>query len=475
MKSILKQYKKSFCLISSKWNLLGKKPNPGLAAFDNEILYDVKTADQIDKKVTTSKLDNGITVVSETSTLPSDITMGICLNVGTRDEDSSTSGTLHSILTTYYKSFTHTNETINYGMVQMSGGRFNMGFNRENLWFKSSCLPHDTVDIFNMMSDCALEPRNFNTANVAKVKLPQSFKIQTSSKSHSDYTDTVFRAAFGNGGLGMPLYGNPKNYNNLDSYILQKFQMEKFSPEQMVVCGLGVENHGEFYELVQNKLSNLVYNSNQLERKPTQFNDNYVKLPTDSSTTQISLCLEAPNLHTQDIIYFYFLSILLGRVEVNHYDPLEQYKGRFYNNIYQKHSFINALEASNYHFTDSGMFMIRAVVNGNNVNQSLDLMSKEVASLEKITQAEFDGAQRNLKISISENLNVSYQRVEEYMKQQLTWDHVKAMDLLNEIDQLNLQGLKKALKKMRAGKLSVVIEGANVHQAYGHEKLKKMF
>lgn len=43
--------------------------------------------------------------------------MGILLNLGTRDETTKTSGALHSIFTTYYKSFAHTNETINYGMV----------------------------------------------------------------------------------------------------------------------------------------------------------------------------------------------------------------------------------------------------------------------------------------------------------------------------------------------------------------------
>ena len=49
----------------------------------------------------------------------------------------------------------------------MSGGEFRMGFNREHTWFRASCLGHDSVDLFNMMSDCALEPRNFNTVGVA--------------------------------------------------------------------------------------------------------------------------------------------------------------------------------------------------------------------------------------------------------------------------------------------------------------------
>lgn len=59
----------------------------------------------------------------------------------------------------------------------MSGGTFKMGFDRERSWFKASCLSHDVVDIFHMMSDCALEPRNFNTIGVAQTKLPLSHSL----------------------------------------------------------------------------------------------------------------------------------------------------------------------------------------------------------------------------------------------------------------------------------------------------------
>lgn len=42
----------------------------------------------------------------------------------------------------------------------MAGGDFTMDYNRESTYFKASCLSHDVVDIFNMVSDCALEPKS---------------------------------------------------------------------------------------------------------------------------------------------------------------------------------------------------------------------------------------------------------------------------------------------------------------------------
>lgn len=51
-------------------------------------------------------------------------------------------------------------------MLQMSGGEFEMDYDQENAYFKANCLSHDVVDIFNMMADCALEPRSVVAANV---------------------------------------------------------------------------------------------------------------------------------------------------------------------------------------------------------------------------------------------------------------------------------------------------------------------
>lgn len=144
-----------------------------------------------------------------------------------------------------------------------------MDFNRENIWYNASCLNHDAIDIFNMMSDCALEPRNFNSVSSAIKKLPLSLKSKLASNKWSEFSDLVFQSVYGNYGLGNALLGNEKNFKLLDSMTMQEFQLDHISPEKIVVCGIGVEHHGEFHELVESKLHNLYYNSNCVERKPS--------------------------------------------------------------------------------------------------------------------------------------------------------------------------------------------------------------
>jgi len=107
-----------------------------------------------------------LTVITEQTNYPSNVHMGILINVGTRDETAEHSGALLAIQNTYLKTLKHTNETINYGMIQMSGGETTMEYDEETMWYHSYCFEYDTLDMFRMLADCAFEPRSVLAANV---------------------------------------------------------------------------------------------------------------------------------------------------------------------------------------------------------------------------------------------------------------------------------------------------------------------
>jgi hypothetical protein len=87
-------------------------------------------------------------VLTESASLPDAVNIGIHLNAGTRDETHETSGACLAIQNTYLKTIKHTNETLNYGMMQMSGGHLKMNYDQEAMYFNASCIEYDTVDMF---------------------------------------------------------------------------------------------------------------------------------------------------------------------------------------------------------------------------------------------------------------------------------------------------------------------------------------
>lgn len=95
-----------------------------------------------------------------------------------------------------------------------------MDYNQENSYFRASCLAHDVVDIFNMVSDCALEPRSVVAASVGQNKNKDSQNLAKQLNHGEDMNNQLFRTAYGLRNLGMPLNGNPGNVDNLSAYVL---------------------------------------------------------------------------------------------------------------------------------------------------------------------------------------------------------------------------------------------------------------
>jgi mitochondrial-processing peptidase subunit alpha len=172
-KKLTEKVQNSFGLKNTIYNLLYKDnttdPNFIASRFDPRRPLEGHTGTtraEGENRVEISQLKNGITVLSESSAFPSNAHFGILLDVGTRDETTETSGALLSIKNTYYKTIINTNETINYGVIQMSGGNLNVEYDQESTYFSAKSLSQDGVDVFNVLADCALEPRSVVAAQV---------------------------------------------------------------------------------------------------------------------------------------------------------------------------------------------------------------------------------------------------------------------------------------------------------------------
>jgi hypothetical protein len=124
---------------------------------------------------------------------------------------------------TYLKTLKHTNETINYGMIQMSGGDMQMEYDQERTYFKGHCIEYDVIDMFQMMVDIALEPRSVLAANVARSKNKKTHDLHKHLHKYDPFSenqDLLLRTAYGYNTLGMPRIGLESNLDNIDARLI---------------------------------------------------------------------------------------------------------------------------------------------------------------------------------------------------------------------------------------------------------------
>lgn len=186
---------------------------------------------------------SGITVLTESVSVPSTVHLGIFFDIGTRDETTETSGAMLSLKNTYLKTAINTSETVNYGITQMSGGHFEMDYNRENSYYHASCLSHDVVDVFSMVADSAFEPKNVVSSSVGIYKNQKSHKLESHLGGNEVFTDAIYATAYGKNNLGLPIQGVRSNVSYLTAYVIQKFQADNINPNRIVISASGVEDH----------------------------------------------------------------------------------------------------------------------------------------------------------------------------------------------------------------------------------------
>lgn len=69
-------------------------------------------------------MPSGVTVFTESVSVPSNVNLGVFVDVGTRDEDAESSGAMLLLKHALLKTAINTNETVNYGIAQMAGSTF---------------------------------------------------------------------------------------------------------------------------------------------------------------------------------------------------------------------------------------------------------------------------------------------------------------------------------------------------------------
>ena len=249
-------------------------------------------ANSVQSTCQTTKLPSGITVLTESVSIPSNVNLGILVDSGSRDETPENSGAMHLLKQIYLKTALNTNETVNYGIVQMAGGDFEVDYNRESITYRVNCLSHDVIDVFSMLADCAFEPRNVVACSVGQSKLDDAHKLDAQNGGNHTFNDQIFTAAFGKAGLGNPLMGTRANISNLISQTMQKFQYSNITTDRIVISASGVENHQEFVDLVSEKMHLTQLNTNAPQREASQYRGGEIRNYSDVNNVHIAFAFE---------------------------------------------------------------------------------------------------------------------------------------------------------------------------------------
>jgi predicted Zn-dependent peptidase len=324
-----------------------------------------------------STLTNNLRVISNELSDRESVAIGIWVGVGGRYEDEPMRGAAHFLEHILFRGSLKYSCNDIKGMVEGVGGSLNAFTGEEHTCYYAKVPSKHFESTLDILSDMVFFPLiQKNDMERERTIILEEIKMYRDRPQYYvlELLDTL---VWPDHPLGRSLAGTPESVSNMGQTALRGFHKQYYSPNNVVVSVCGNFSHEGVVEYLEEKLGNfrgqekdafLPYKSGQ--KKPRV---NFFKKDTE----QVHLALGFPSLKVDhpDVFALSVLNIILGgNMSSRLFDELREKRGLAY-------SVYSAAKA----YDDTGLFMVKAGVDGKKVEEALELIIKILRQIRRGT------------------------------------------------------------------------------------------
>ncbi|PJA26748.1 MAG: peptidase M16 [candidate division Zixibacteria bacterium CG_4_9_14_3_um_filter_46_8] len=197
-------------------------------------------------------LDNGIRIISEEIPMVRSVSIGVWVDVGSRDETKKKSGISHFIEHMVFKGTPSRNAQQIAASLESLGGHLNAFTSREQTCFYAKILDEHLPDAVNVLSDIMLNSL-FDENEIAKEKKVVIEEIHDVEDAPSELIHDIFATTiWKSNSLGYPILGTEETVNSFTRKRLFNYTQANYCPERIIVSACGNLRHSKLLKLVEN-------------------------------------------------------------------------------------------------------------------------------------------------------------------------------------------------------------------------------
>ena len=225
---------------------------PGLNLTDPPL---VESGAGLPRNVRITKLDNGLTVVTDRMDHLESAALGIWVKAGSRDEKAVEHGIAHVL---EHMAFKGTNSRTAHDIatqIENVGGDVNAATSVETTSFYARVLKKDVPLAVDILSDILTN----SVFDPTELKREQHVILQEIGAAKDSPEDVVFdsfqETAFGNQALGRPIMGTPQTVSSFTPDNIRSYLSNHYHGPNMVLSASGAVDHDEIVRLAEKRLS----------------------------------------------------------------------------------------------------------------------------------------------------------------------------------------------------------------------------
>ena len=368
-------------------------------------------------------LPSGLRVVTEKISHVRSASVGIWVDVGSRDEDPSINGITHFIEHMVFKGTKKRSFREISRSIESVGGYMNAFTSKEHTCFYARVLDEHTRLALDVLSDLTLNAV-FPEKELEKEKGVVIEELRNAEDDPDDIIHDYFeKSLYGSHPMGFPVIGTEGNLRAFNRNNLLAYRKKHFVADRMVIAAAGNLEHDELVDLAGSLFPSGNRKSERRVRKKPQGRIGQ-KVEVERPIQQAHVCMGtvALSIRSKQRYPLMVLNSLLG----------DGMSSRLFQNIRERYGFAYNVYSFVSLQSDTGSFGVYVGTDKSHVDASMELVVKELDGLKKkpVSAAELRRTKDQLKGSMMlslENIPSRMMRLgssELYFKEQSPLDSI---------------------------------------------------
>ncbi|MEW6121011.1 MAG: pitrilysin family protein [Pseudomonadota bacterium] len=389
-----------------------------------------------------TRLDNGITVVSDAMPHLGTASLGIWVGAGSRDESESEHGISHLLEHMAFKGTRRRSARRIAEEIEQVGGDINAATSVEQTSYNVRVLGEDVGLGLDILSDILTEPA-FAPEELQREKNVIVQEIGAVMDTPDDLVFDLFQeAAFPGQSVGRSILGTPDTVRGFDRDRLGSYLGRTYRGPHMVVSAAGAVDHDHLVAEAQARLGGLS-GAGKAQPPSARYAGGVSLTPRDLEQVHVVLGLEGrsykdPGFHALQVL----ANVLGGGMSSRLFQEVREERGLCYS-IYAFH----------WPYADTGLFGVYAGTDDGDVGELTNVVIDQLEAVARdASDVEVARAKAQMKVGLLAALESSGARAEQLARQILGFDRIIPVEeIVAKVEAVDVAAVRGAAESLLLG------------------------
>jgi len=413
-------------------------------------------------RVRTTKLDNGITIISDNMEHLESASLGVWAKSGSRSENENEHGISHVLEHMAFKGTKTRSARDIVEAIENVGGDLNATTSIEYTSYFARILKED----MNLACDILADILQNSSFEENELKREKQVIVQEIGASYDDPEDQAFdlfaEAVYGNQAIGRPILGSVESVNKFSSNDIRSYLDRNYVGDKMIVAAAGNVDHDVLAKNIENNFSNITKTGAPKPKKATYIGGDK-RYISDHEQAHIILGLEGRAYNSDGYYATQILTKILGG----------GMSSRLFQEVRENRGLCYSIYSFKWTFADTGVMGIAADTSSEHVGELVSVIVDELKrAADNITEEEVVRVRSQIRASLLMSLENPSTRASQLAQQQILWGRpIPMVETVDRISSISAERVKEIAKNIIDGSALSITGVGPVQEMPDYDKI----